>query len=170
MTRYIVLVSIALAGLTTAAEAHAGHVAGFLHPFTGLDHVAAMVAVGLLAARIGGRALWAVPLAFVGMMVAGAAVAMTGAGLPFVETGVLLSVVVLAGAVVLARRVSLAMAVSLAVVFAVFHGFAHGSEIPAGAAGLSFGLGFVAATAILHAIGLALGLAFLRQRRVVNTA
>ena len=150
--------------LATAAEAHTGlgtasggGVYGFLPPFSGLDHLLAMAGVGLLGFFLGGRAIWLVPAAFLVMMLAGAGLAVAGFGLPFVETGIALSVVVIGGALAFGRSLPLALAVPLAGGFAVFHGFAHGAEMPATATGFSYGLGFLAATALLHAAGLALG-------------
>jgi len=148
----------------TAAEAHtgiggsAGLAQGFAHPFGGLDHLLAMAGVGLLAAFLGGRARWLVPGAFLAMMAVGGTLGVAGLGLPFVEAGIALSVVVIGGAVAFGRSLPLALAVALAGCFAVFHGHAHGSEMPLAASGLAYGLGFLAATALLHGAGLALGL------------
>ncbi|MCJ2034772.1 HupE/UreJ family protein [Methylobacterium sp. J-068] len=148
----------------TPALAHPGHEAasglshGFLHPLTGLDHVLAMVAVGLIAARIGGRALYLVPLAFLGMMVVGGILGAGGIALPFVEIGIALSVVVLGASLALRPALPVVAAMVLVGAFAVFHGHAHGAEMPETASGLSYGLGFIGATALLHAAGLGLGL------------
>ncbi|MGE0714063.1 MAG: HupE/UreJ family protein [Alphaproteobacteria bacterium] len=132
---------------------------GFMHPLGGLDHVLAMVAVGLFAAHLGGRALWAVPAAFVVMMAAGGALGMAGVGLPAVETAIALSVLVLGAAVALRAAPTTAVAMGLVGFFAIFHGFAHGAELPDGVSGLAYAAGFAAATALLHAAGIALGLA-----------
>ena len=161
------LMALALAGalLPTAALAHTGIGAaggfahGFWHPIGGLDHVLAMVAVGALAARLGGRALWIVPAAFVAMMAVGGFIGMEGIGLPFVETGIALSVVVLGGAIALGWRLPVAAASAVVGLFAVFHGHAHGSEIQIDASGLAYGLGFMLATAALHVVGIGLGVA-----------
>jgi urease accessory protein len=131
--------------------------AGFAHPVGGLDHVLAMVAVGILAAQQGGRALWLVPAAFVGMMVAGGALGVAGIPLPYVELGIAGSVVVLGAVIAAGRRLPVALAMSLAGAFAVFHGHAHGTEMPLDASGLEYGAGFVLATALLHAAGIGLG-------------
>lgn len=153
-----------LALLPEAALAHTGHAAagglasGFLHPLGGLDHVLAMVAVGLLAWTLGGRALWLVPLAFVAAMALGGAVGMAGVPLPLVELGIGLSVVAIGGLVALGLRLPTALAMGIAAVFAVFHGHAHGTEMSPGASALGYGLGFVAATALLHASGILAGL------------
>jgi urease accessory protein len=132
---------------------------GFMHPFSGLDHILAMVAVGLFAAQLGGRALWAVPASFVAMMAAAGVAGMSGVALPLTETGIALSVIVLGGAVALRLALPVAAATALVGFFAMFHGYAHGLETPETASGLLYGLGFVAATAALHALGIGLGLA-----------
>ncbi|MEW6255210.1 MAG: HupE/UreJ family protein [Pseudomonadota bacterium] len=154
------LPSIALAH-TGAGDAH-GFAHGFFHPLTGIDHVLAMVAVGILAWQCGGRALWAVPLAFVAVMVAGGVLGVSGLDLPFVEIAIALSVVVLGTAVALGITLPLAAAMGLAGVFALFHGHAHGAEMPEDASGLAYGLGFVLATAALHLAGLGLGMGIAR--------
>lgn len=143
----------------SGAGAHEhGFVSGFLHPLGGLDHVLAMVAVGLLAAHLGGRALFLVPAAFMAAMAFGGWLGVAGVKLPFVETGIALSVIVL-GALVAARaNLALVIAMTVSAVFAVFHGYAHGAELPGGASALVYGAGFVAATAALHLIGIALGM------------
>ncbi len=156
-------VGIFLAALPGAALAHTGLAAsgfagGFVHPFGGLDHVLAMFAVGLWAARLGGRATWAVPTAFVVAMAAGAVAAVVGLALPPVEVGVAGSLLVLGAVIALDARLSLASALPLVAGLAVFHGFAHG----AAATGAAYGLGFVAATAALQGCGLACG--FLANR------
>ena len=132
---------------------------GFAHPFYGLDHVLAMVAVGLWASQLGGRALWLLPLTFPVVMAAGAALGLSGVALPWVETGIAASVMVLGAAVALTLRPSLAVSVPLIGLFALLHGFAHGVELPAQASALAYGAGFVAATLMLHLAGLAIGLA-----------
>jgi urease accessory protein len=155
----------ALAGLTPLlAQAHPGHrvangfAGGFSHPLLGLDHILAMVAVGLWAAQLGGRSLWAVPAAFVGLMAVGGALGMAGIHVPMVEAGILASVLVLG--IVIAAAVKPPMFVGMALVglFALFHGHAHGTEIPAAASGFTYALGFVLATIALHACGVALGI------------
>ncbi len=174
-----VLVSLAL--LPGAAFAHtgAGHahgfVQGFAHPIGGLDHLLAMVAVGLFAAYLGGRALWLVPATFVGVMALGGLLGVSGAALPYVELGIALSVVVLGLLVALRWNFPVAGAMAIAGVFAVFHGYAHGTELPENASGLAYGIGFMIATAVLHLAGIAIGLAFASRgtgnlgRRLVQT-
>ena len=174
-----VLVSLAL--LPGAAFAHtgAGHahgfVQGFAHPIGGLDHLLAMVAVGLFAAYLGGRALWLVPATFVGVMALGGLLGVSGAALPYVELGIALSVVVLGLLVALRWNFPVAGAMAIAGVFAVFHGYAHGTELPENASGLAYGIGFMIATAVLHLAGIAIGLGFASRgtgslgRRLVQT-
>jgi urease accessory protein len=130
---------------------------GFAHPFTGLDHLIAMLAVGVFAVQLGGRALWLVPGTFIAVMAAAGIAGAMGIALPYVETGVALSVLALGAAIAFAVRVPVALAMALVGFFAIFQGYAHGTEMPPGAFGLFFGLGIVAATAILHAIGIAFG-------------
>jgi urease accessory protein len=132
---------------------------GFVHPLGGIDHVLAMVAVGLFAAQLGGRALWLVPASFVTMMAAAGLAGMSGIALPMTETGIALSVIVLGAAVALRTSMPVAAAMALVGFFAIFHGYAHGLEMPETASGLAYGLGFVAATALLHGLGIGLGLA-----------
>ncbi|RYE82362.1 MAG: HupE/UreJ family protein, partial [Hyphomicrobiales bacterium] len=150
-----------LVAVPSAALAHTGaglehdlsH--GFLHPLGGLDHVLAMVAVGVFAFVLGGRALYLVPLAFVGMMAVGFLLGLGGVELPFVELGIALSSVVIGGVAALGRPMPVVAASALVGLFAVFHGVAHGAEMPLGASGLDYALGFVAATALLHLAGIA---------------
>ncbi len=157
------LAAAAIAAIATPAFAHSGgafHVhglaQGFLHPFGGIDHVLAMAAVGLWAGVAGGRALWAWPAAFVAAMTAAAGLGMAGLALPFGELGIIFSVVALPVLVVLGRRVPLSLGAAVCALFAVFHGWAHGAEMPADAAGLAYGMGFIAATTLLHAAGMLL--------------
>lgn len=149
--------SLALAH-TGVGDTH-GFVHGFAHPLGGLDHMLAMVAVGLFAAHLGGRALWLVPASFVGVMALGGAVGMAGIEIPFVEAGIALSVIVLGAAVALQVALPTIAAMALVGFFAIFHGHAHGAELPQGASGLGYAAGFLIATALLHAAGISLGLA-----------
>jgi urease accessory protein len=158
------LALIATIALPTIASAHPGHdgtsgfIHGFLHPLGGLDHILAMVAVGLFAARLGGRALWLVPASFVVTMAAAGIAGMAGLALPYVEAGIALSILVLGAAIALEATMPVAAAMGLVAFFAVFHGHAHGTEMPETMSGLAYGAGFVAATAALHALGIGLGL------------
>ena len=155
-----------------AALAHPGHdgagglLHGFVHPVTGIDHVLAMIAVGLLAAQYGGRALWLVPTSFLVAMAAAGAIGMAGIPVQIVEAGIGLSVVVLG--LMIAFQIKPPTLVAMVVVgfFALFHGYAHGSEMPNGLAGLSFAAGFLVATALLLGAGVGLGL--LLQRRTLS--
>jgi len=136
----------------------AGLTAGFMHPVMGLDHVLAMVAVGLWAAQRGGADLWRLPAAFIGATVLGMLVALAGIGLPMVELGIAGSVVLLGIFVGLAARIPSPAAMALVALFALFHGYAHGAELPETAVPVLYALGFVAATALLHGIGVGTGL------------
>ncbi|MXN44293.1 protein hupE [Shinella kummerowiae] len=167
MFRRITLALAALAATTAPAFAHlnpdehGSFMAGFSHPLFGLDHILVMVAVGLWAAQIGGKALWAVPAAFVTTMAIGFGLALAGIDLPFVEPAILASVVALGLLVAMAVKLDTIMSAAIVAVFALFHGHAHGGEL--GSAGaLSFGVGFVIATALLHGSGIALGLGIAR--------
>jgi len=148
-----------LAFAHTGVGAVHGFDAGFAHPMGGLDHLLAMVTVGIFAYQLGGRAMWAVPATFVALMAVGGALGIGGIGLPFVEVAIGLSVVVLGLVVAFGVKAPLAAAMAVAGVFAVFHGHAHGTEMPLDASGLGYGLGFVSATALLHLAGLSLGMA-----------
>lgn len=149
--------------LPSLALAHPGHgdasgmAQGFLHPMSGLDHILAMVLVGLFAWQLGGRALWAVPATFVLVMALGGALGMAGVAVPFVEIGIGLSVVVLGAIVAFGVKAPVAAAMAIVGLFAIFHGHAHGAEMPANAAGFAYGAGFLAATALLHLCGIAVG-------------
>ncbi|MFD2649457.1 HupE/UreJ family protein [Devosia albogilva] len=150
-----------LAVTPSLALAHAGHVPadgfayGFGHPLGGIDHVLAMVVVGVFAFVLGGRALWAVPLAFVGMMAGGFLLGAAQIQLPLVELGIAVSSIVIGAAAATGRPLPVAAAAALVGVFAVFHGHAHGTEMPADMAGLTYAAGFMAATALLHLAGIA---------------
>jgi urease accessory protein len=155
---------IALCMTTVPAFAHAGlgqvetFSTGFFHPLSGIDHVLAMVAVGLYAASLGGSARWRVPLAFVATMIVGGILGYTGVPLPLVEAGIGLSVMVMGLAIALGVKLSTVAAMALVGLFALFHGHAHGSEGAALAYFLPYAIGFVIATALLHVVGIAFGL------------
>ncbi len=157
--------SAALVLMTGLAAAHTGvgsthgFTHGFMHPVGGLDHVLAMVAVGLFAAQRGGRALWLIPCSFVAMMAVGGALGLYGFALPMVELGIAASVIVLGAIVALQARVPVAAAMGLVGFFAIFHGHAHGAEMPVDASGLAYAAGFMLATALLHVAGIGLGIA-----------
>jgi urease accessory protein len=141
-----------------------GFTAGFSHPFLGWDHMLAMIAVGLWAAQLGGRARWAVPASFVSVMALGGILGMAGAPLPGVEAGIMASVLVLGLLTAMMARLPLAAAMTLVGVFALCHGHAHGTEIPAAASGMLYGTGFICATAALHGVGI--GIATLAGKRM----
>lgn len=138
-------------------DAH-GLTHGFMHPISGIDHILAMIAVGMFAANLGGRALWLAPATFVVMMAMGGAMGVFHVELPYVELGIAASVILLGVAV--ASRAPLPTAVAMAVVgvFAIYHGHAHGSEMPIDASGAAYAAGFMAATALLHVVGIGVGL------------
>lgn len=153
----VVAVTVLLAA--TTAFAHPGHdvsglAAGMEHPLSGADHLLAMVAVGIWAGLRGGRAAWAWPASFVGFMVVGGALGAAGVQLPYAETGVTLSVLVLGALIGFGAQPSTLVGALLCAAFATFHGWAHGAEMPMEASGLAYGVGFVAVTALLHGAGL----------------
>lgn len=153
----------ATALLAVPAFAHPGHdgagfSAGFMHPLLGIDHLLAMIAVGIWAAQSRKSALWVLPLAFPLMMVAGAALAVTGVNFPGVESGIAGSVAILGLLIAFAVRMPLWVATLVVSLFALVHGHAHGTELPDNASALTYGAGFVLATALLHVTGLAFSL------------
>ncbi len=172
------LAALALASFPSVALAHPGHDtpgglwSGLTHPVTGLDHLLAMIAVGLWAAQLGRRAVWALPLAFPLFMALGAWMAMRGVWLPGVEVGIAISAVALGAAVLAELRTPLWLGVGVVGLLAIFHGHAHGAELPASASAALFCLGFVVATATLHLAGIGLGLArrWDRGRALVRAA
>ena len=167
MLRTICLTALLLA-IAGPASAHPGHESsGFLHPFTGVDHLLAMLGVGLWASMLAARrpsAAFLVPAAFVAMMAVGAAAGFAGIKLPLVEAAIIASVFLLGALVMGAVRLPSAAAMAIVGLFAIFHGYAHALEAPATGAG-TYIWGFLAATALLHAAGLGLGWV---ARRVVG--
>jgi urease accessory protein len=137
----------------------AGFVTGLLHPLSGLDHVVAMVAVGLWGAQLGRPAIWALPVTFPLVMAIGGFLGLLGVPLPGTEIGIALSALALGLAVATAWRPPLWVAACMVGFFAIFHGHAHGTELPPGQSGLTYSLGFVMATGCLHALGITIGLA-----------
>jgi urease accessory protein len=168
VTTFVIFLILAPA----AALAHPGHdgagglVHGFVHPVTGIDHVLAMIAVGVLAALYGGRALWLVPMSFLFVMAAAGAIGIAGIPVQIVEAGIGLSIVVLGLMIAFQTEPPTLVAMAIVGFFALFHGYAHGSEMPNGLAGLSFATGFLIATALLLSAGAGLGL--LLQRRSLS--
>ena len=148
--------------LPSAAWAHSGNgshlhfIDGFLHPLGGLDHLLAMIAVGCFAAFLGGSALWALPACFLTLMTAGAAFGLAGGSLPFAEPMIALSVAAFGVALIGYRRWAVPAALALVGFFALFHGYAHGAEIPMRDVAVPYGFGFLTATAVLHGAGIAI--------------
>jgi urease accessory protein len=156
-TRILIAIGLVF-GLTQSAFAHPGHLGhefgdGFVHPLTGLDHLLAMVAVGLLAVRIGGRALWAMPAAFLASMLLGSGLAVAGIPLPAVEGVVAFSVLALGLLLAVPKSVPWSLGAACVILFAAFHGYAHASEMVAGGAFSNYAAGFLLATALLHFAG-----------------
>ncbi|MDH4180788.1 MAG: HupE/UreJ family protein [Betaproteobacteria bacterium] len=155
----------ALALLPAAALAHeetgqaAGFLAGLAHPVSGMDHVLAMISVGLWGAVLGAPAIWVLPVAFPLVMAVGGFLGLAGMPVPGVEIGIALSAIVLGAMVLLEARPPLWAAAAIVAFFAIFHGHAHGRELPPGTSALLYSLGFVVATGLLHATGILLGVA-----------
>lgn len=131
--------------------------AGFSHPVGGADHMLAMVAIGLWAEQMGKTALWAVPSAFVGMMLFGGILGLSDIAVPFIEGGILTSVVLIGALIAAGKKLPVAAGAAIAGVFAIFHGHAHGAEMPLVAGALTYSVGFVLATAMLHGVGIVAG-------------
>lgn len=159
--RRIALIAAALAPAIAFAHEETGQAAGFLagllHPVTGVDHVLAMISVGLWGAVLGPPAIWVLPVAFPLIMALGGLMGLLGIPLPGVEIGIALSAIVLGTMVLAEARPPLWLAALIVAVFAVFHGHAHGRELPEGTSALLYSLGFVIATGLLHAVGILLG-------------
>jgi urease accessory protein len=151
-------------GCATTAQAHVGagaaggFVSGFMHPMSGLDHIVAMVSVGLWGAQLGRPAIWVLPVTFPLVMAVGGFLGLVGVALPGVEIGIALSALLLGTMVLLAARPPLLAAGGLVTVFAIFHGYAHGTELPPGGNRLLYSVGFIVATGALHVCGIAIGL------------
>lgn len=162
--RYPLFLFSLLLILSSSALAHegagisGGFVSGLLHPVLGWDHVVAMVAVGLWGAFLGAPAIWLLPVIFPLVMAFGGALGVMGVPVPAVETGIATSALILGGMVALAARPPLWLAALLVGAFAIFHGHAHGTELPGAANALAYSAGFVIATGLLHLAGIAFGL------------
>lgn len=154
---------LAALAVPTLAFAHTGvgettgFMHGFGHPVSGLDHILAMVMVGVFAFQLGGRGLWLVPSTFVLVIAIGGALGVMGVAIPFVETGIALSVIVLGAIVALGTKAPVTMAMGIVGLFAIFHGHAHGAEMPEDAGRVVYAAGFMVATALLHVVGIAIG-------------
>jgi urease accessory protein len=159
----IAILSVFLVAWAQRAEAHilvgeaTGFFSGVLHPISGLDHILAMVSVGVWGAQLGEPAIWILPVTFPIMMAFGGLMGFLGVPLPGTELGVALSMVVLGGAVMLEARPPLLVVIAIAGFFAIFHGYAHGTELPNGESALLYSLGFVLATGFLHLVGITIG-------------
>src|SRR5208283_1857593 len=155
------LVLVFLCAQTAFAHPQKGEAVGFLtgfrHPISGLDHVLAMVAVGLWGAQLGAPAIWLLPVAFPMVMALGGMLGLMGVPLPGVEYGIAASAILLGAAVLFEVRPPLGVAAALVGVFAIFHGHAHGTELPPGESGLLYSIGFVIATGMLHLVGISIG-------------
>jgi urease accessory protein len=162
MKRTLPLLILATSWATPAAAHQGGTAAGILsglsHPVSGLDHVLAMVAVGLWGAQLGAPAIWLLPVTFPMVMALGGMLGLMGLPLPGIETGIALSALLLGLVVLLEARPPLAVAAVLVAFFALFHGHAHGAELPPGESGITYSLGFVISTGLLHATGITIGL------------
>jgi urease accessory protein len=165
LSNLLIVCACVACSLSTPAIAHegagvaGGFVSGFLHPITGWDHVAAMVAVGLWGAFLGAPAIWLLPIVFPLVMAFGGGLGIMGVPIPGVEIGIAASAVVLGIMVALGARPPLWVAAVIVGAFAIFHGHAHGTELPVAADALAFAAGFVIGTGLLHLIGIAFGLA-----------
>ena len=160
MKKFLLVISLLLPAVAWAHPGHAtdaGFMSGIAHPFSGLDHLLAMLAVGIWAAQRGGRALCAWPVAFVALMSVGCVATLSGVALPYIEQGIVASLLVLGLLIASATRLPVLAGALIVGAFALFHGAAHGMEMPAGNPVL-YMAGFAAATALLHAMGLGAGL------------
>jgi urease accessory protein len=160
-TGFLVLLAGLCGPVSLFAHTRGGEAAGFLaglsHPVSGLDHVLAMIAVGLWGAQLGPPAVWLLPVTFPMVMAFGGTLGLVGVHIPGVEIGIALSAIGLGAAVLFEARPKLALAAALVGFFAIFHGHAHGTELPAGANGVLYSIGFVIATGLLHATGIGIG-------------
>ena len=144
-------------GMHGGAGFTADFASGATHPLAGLDHMLAMILTGILAWQLGGRALWLVPGSFVIVIAVSGVLGAVGVAMPFVEAGIALSLVGLGAVVAFGVRLPTVLAMGVVGLFAIFHGYAHGVEMPESAAGLSYGLGFISTTALLHRAGISVG-------------
>ncbi len=132
-------------------------VAGLTHPVLGPDHLLAMLSVGILSAQIGGRAIWTVPATFVAVMGAGGLLALLGASFSHTELGIALSLIALGIAIAAEQKLSMRIALFFVALFAVFHGYAHGAEMPQTARPILYAIGFLTGTALIHVVGVVIG-------------
>ena len=159
MATMLVVLSTSLPAFAHSTDGYGGgFVAGFTHPILGWDHVAAMVAVGLWGAFLGAPSIWILPVVFPLVMALGAVAGIIGIPVPAVETGIALSAVVLGLMIVFAIKPPIWVAAAIVGAFAVFHGYAHGTELPATVNAFAYAVGFVISTGLLHMLGIAFGL------------
>ncbi len=154
---FVILLSPSVAFAHTGVGSTSGLWNGLMHPLGGLDHLCAMIGVGLWAAQRGGRAIWLVPLAFLAVMALGGLLGTMAIALPLVEQGIVASVLILGILIAASVRLPLVLSVLIVGTFALFHGHAHGVEMAQTYSGLAYGIGFLATTALLHGCGIGLG-------------
>lgn len=159
-----VIVGLLLCLIPTTVYAHdgsnvpfGGFLAGLVHPVLGYDHFLAMLSVGILSAQIGGRAIWTVPATFVGVMAVGGVFGLIGSGFQLVELGIAISLIILGIVIAAERRLTIGVAMVAVGIFATFHGYAHGSEVPTTAEPFLYALGFLTGTALIHILGVIIG-------------
>ncbi|EGT3628047.1 HupE/UreJ family protein [Shewanella sp. SP2S2-4] len=161
----LLLLTLCWTAPVSAHEIHSGggFMSGFNHPVLGFDHLLAMLSVGMLSTQLGGRAIWTVPLAFVTFMLVGGILGLYAIAVPFVEIGIALSVLLLGLAIAFDRQIPLLFAMAFVGVFAIFHGHAHGAEMPELASPVLYALGFLFGTAVIHLGGVMIGLGMQRM-------
>ncbi len=165
----IALMPIAFCSMAYAHPGHTnGAMAGIIHPLLGLDHLFAMLAVGVWAAQLGGRAKWLLPTSFVTLMALAGSMGMAGIALPMVESGIATSVLLLGLLIAFSVKVTPALGAGIVGLFAVFHGYAHGVEMPLLGSPWQYGFGFVVSTTVLHGLGLLLGGRLQTRARAIN--
>lgn len=150
--------------MPTLASAHTGFseasglLHGMIHPISGMDHLLAMIMVGVLAQQLGRRAIWLVPITFLSLMTIGGALGIFGFNISLIETGIAASVIMLGAMVAIDAKIPISVAMGVVGFFALFHGYAHGAEMPENIGGFTYAVGFLMATGTLHAVGIGLGL------------
>ena len=153
----VLLAPVSAFGHEGSSLPYGSFIAGLAHPVLGIDHFLAMVSVGILSAQIGGRAIWTVPTTFVSVMAIGGLLGWLNVGLTSIELGISFSVLILGSAIAADRKLPVLVAMGAVGIFAIFHGYAHGAEMPTVANALTYGLGFMTGTALLHVAGLVVG-------------
>jgi urease accessory protein len=161
IAKFFYFLLIGLLILPQGAQAHLiggnGLASGITHPLFGIDHLLAMIAVGIISTQIGGKAIWKVPATFIIFMVAGGIMAIKGLRVPFIETGIALSVLFFGTLIALSKKTAIRWTMACVAIFAVFHGYAHGTEMPTIAHPALYSVGFVLSTAVLHITGALIG-------------